>query len=106
MVALELIRVVTLADISTIADTEGGDILLTVDRDTTVAAVTCPFPANPVKGQLMGISTRIQITALTLDSGPNLYPIAGYSGPFTLNANTVFWRVFQTDGGSNRWFPY
>lgn len=105
MVALELIRVVTLADISTIAETN-ADILLAVDRDTTVAAVTCPFPANPIRGQLMGISTRIQITALTLDAGPNAYPIAGYSGPFTLNANTVFWRIFLPDGDSNRWFPY
>lgn len=105
MVSIELIRVVTLADISTIAETT-ADILLAVDRDTTVAAVTCPFPANPIRGQLMGISTRIQITSLTLDSGPNGYLICGYSGPFLLAANTVFWRFFLPDGGSNRWFPY
>lgn len=103
MVSLELIRVVTAQDITSVPET-AADILLVVDRDTTVPAATCPFPINPIRGQLMGISTRIQITALTLDSGPGAIPIVGYTGPFQMNANTVLWWIYEDV--ANRWFRY
>lgn len=100
---LEVIRVTSAADITGIPATE-ADVLLVVDRATTVAAATCPFPAVPRHRQVFGISTRVQITALTLDPGPGAIPISGYTGPFQLNANTIFWRIY--DLPSNRWFPY
>lgn len=103
MISLELIRVVTANDILSIYETT-SDILVAVDRDTTVPAATCPFPFNPIKGQLMGISTRVQITALTLDPGPSLRPIAGYTAPFNMAANTVLWWIYEDV--SNRWFRY
>lgn len=103
MVNLELIRVVTAGDITAIPETT-ADILLVVDRDTTVPSATCPFPFTPVRGQLMGISTRVQITAFTLDSGPGAIPIAGYTVPFQMNANTVLWWIYEDV--ANRWFRY
>lgn len=103
MTSLELIRVVTAGDITAVPET-AADILLVVDRDTTVPSATCPFPINPIRGQLMGISTRVQITALTLDPGPSLRPIAGYTAPFNMAANTVLWWIYEDV--ANRWFRY
>lgn len=102
-VGLEKIRVIDAAGVSTIAETE-ADILVVVDRATTVPSATLPFPANPRDGQLMGISTRVQITALTLDPGPGAIPINGYTVPFNLAANTV--QTWIYDQVSNRWFRF
>lgn len=101
MVSLELIRVTVAADIAAVPETK-ADILLVVDRDTTVPDATLILPVNPIRGQMIGISTRVQITALTLDSGG--IPIVGYSAPFTMAANTVFWRIYEDV--ANKWFPY
>lgn len=103
MVNLELIRVLTASDIANISETE-SDTLACVDRDTTVAAATFRFPYNPRNGQLIGLSTRVQVTALSIDTGPSGRPVVGYSGPFTLNTNTVFWRIYLE--GGDKWFPY
>lgn len=103
MVNLELIRVIDASGVAGIFETT-NDILVVVDRATTVAAATLPFPVNPIRGQLMGISTRIQITSLTLDSGPQAIPISGYTAPFLLAANTVLWWIYEDV--ANRWFRY
>lgn len=103
MDGIEVMVVVDAAGLAGIAETQ-ADILVVVNRATTIAAGTCPFPANPRPRQLMGVTTKVQITALTLDAGPQAIPIAGYSGPFLLAANTVFWRIYIES--ANTWFPW
>lgn len=100
-VGLEKIRVIDAAGLSVIAETE-ADILVVVDRATTIATGTLPFPAAPRDGQLMGISTRVAITTLTLDTGPGAIPVSGSISTLAAGG-TASWIYDQV---SNRWFRF
>lgn len=99
IVNVEKIRVLEAADLSSIAETT-ADILVVCDRATTIPAGTLPFPQNPIDGQLMMVSSRVQITALTLDAGA--IPISG--AITTLAAGGAAAWVY--DLVSNRWFRH
>lgn len=97
--AVEKIRVIDAAGLTAIFETT-NDIFVVVDRATTIAAGTLPFPVVPVDGQLMMVSTRVAITALTLNSGA--IPISGSIS--TLAAGAA--KSWCYDLASNRWFTY
>lgn len=97
LVSVEKIRVVEAADLTGIAETT-ADILIVVDRATTIPAGTCPMPAVPIDGQVFMISTRSAITALTLNS--NGIPISGTITTLAAGG-AAGWTYDQV---SNRWF--
>lgn len=99
MVSVEKIRVIDQAGLTAIFETT-ADIIVVVDRTTTIAAGTLPFPPNPIDGQIMSISTRVAITALTLNTGPQAIPISGSIS--TLAAGGAAGWCY--DLVSNRWF--
>lgn len=93
----EKIRVIDAAGLAAIFETT-ADIFVVVDRATTIAAGTLPFPPTPIDGQIMSISTRVAITALTLNT--NAIPISGSIS--TLAAGAAAGWCY--DLASNRWF--
>lgn len=97
IVNVEKIRVVEAVDLASIAVTQ-ADMLVVVDRSTTIAAGTLPMPANPIDGQVFMVSTRSAITALTLNA--NGIPISGSISTLAAGA-AAGWTY---DVISNRWF--
>jgi len=77
----------------------GSDILIIIDNSATTAALTIPFRATPLDGQLMLISVRSEITALTLTSAK---AIRGQ--PTSLAGECIVGWIFDT--ARDAWFPY
>jgi len=100
MDALEKIRAVTGNDLDAIAETT-MDILVVVDRDTPVVSGECPMPVNPYPKQFFIITTRVDITALTMNANSVGRTIRG--NVTSLPANTSVGWVY--DDVSNAWFP-
>jgi hypothetical protein len=99
IVSTEKIRVTQTADLATVPATT-ADLLLVIDVGTTIAAGTLVFPTAPIDGQSICVSTRSQITAVTLDAGGRA--ISGSIS--TLAAGGVVEWVY--DQASNRWFRH
>lgn len=97
IVSTEMIRVNSVADLQGIPATT-ADILLCIDFAVTVTNGTLTFPTNPINGQIISVTTRSQITNVTLDGGG--IPISGTIG--TLAAGGVVAWVYNQEG--NRWF--
>jgi hypothetical protein len=99
IVSTEKIRVTQTSDLASVPETT-ADLLLVIDVGVTIATGTLVFPANPIDGQTIAVSTRSQVTAVTLNAGS--IPISG--AITTLAAGgTVAWVY---DQASNRWFRY
>lgn len=99
MVNIEKIRVVDQSGLSSIPGTT-ADMLVVVDRATDAPSATLPFPTNPIDGQIYMITSRIEVTALTLDTGS--IPISG--GVTSILAGEIMGWIY--DQVSNRWFSY
>ena len=99
IVSTEKIRVTQTADLASMPETT-SDLLLVIDVGTTIAAGTLVFPVNPIDGQTIGVSTRSQITAVTLDAAGR--SISGSIS--TLAAGGFVEWVY--DQASNRWFRH
>lgn len=97
IVNVEKIRVVEGADLAAIAATQ-ADMIIVCDRATTIPVATLPFPVTPIDGQIFSVSSRVQITTLTLDAGA--IPISGSIS--TLAAGGAASWIY--DLTSNRWF--
>lgn len=99
IVSTEKIRVTQTADLASVPATT-ADILLVIDVAGTIPSGTLVFPANPIDGQTIAVSTRSQVTTVSLNAGT--IPI---SGPITTLAagGTVAWVY---DQASNRWFRF
>lgn len=99
MVNVEKIRVIQGADLLSIAMTE-ADMIIAVDRDTNIVSGTCPMPSSPKDGQIFILSSRIQITNLTMDAaGKAIYGVVN-----TLAAGSSVGWIFDTL--SDAWFRY
>lgn len=96
MVNVEKIRVTQTADLASVPATT-ADLLLVIDVGTTIASGTLVFPANPIDGQILSVSTRSQITSVSLTASP---PISGAISTLAAGG-TVAWVFCQP---SNRWF--
>ena len=90
------IRVTTAQDLLGIYETI-DDLLVIVDRETTIAAGTCPMPSSPVDKQLFILSTKVAITALTMN--PGLKTVRG--NVTSMQADSVVGWVFEAV--SNAW---
>lgn len=99
MVNIEKIRVVQGADLASVPATESDTILL-IDRDSDIANGTLPFPANPIKGQILMVASRINVGSVTLDS--NGRQVIGAIN--TLSANDFVGWIYEEVG--DKWFPY
>lgn len=97
MTGAEKIRVINAADLLSIPETI-ADIILILDRETTLANGTLPFPDNPINGQLYTLITKSQITNFGVDTGTKL--ISGF--PTTLLATEMVSWIFDT--AANTWF--
>lgn len=76
-----------------------ADILIVIDNSATLATLTIPFKADPIDGQLMLISVRSAITALTLTS---VKPIRGAAT--SLAGECIVGWIFDT--ARDAWFIY
>ena len=99
MVNVEKIRITTVGDLASVITTT-SDMALVIDTAGTVAAGTLVFPSAPIDGQILSVSTRSAVTAVTLDGGG--IPISG-SISILAAGGTVSWIY---DLVSNRWFRY
>ena len=90
------IRVTTAQDLLGIYETI-DDLLVIVDRETTIAAGTCPMPSSPVDKQLFILSTKVAITTLTMN--PGLKTVRG--NVTSMQADSVVGWVFGAV--SNAW---
>jgi len=100
MDALNKIRVVTGPDLSEIAETV-MDILVVVDRDTIIVNGNMPMPVNPYPKQFFILTTRVEITNLTVNT--NSVGRTIYGDVTTLAANTSVGWVYEDI--SNAWYP-
>lgn len=98
MVNVEKIRVTQQSDLDAIFQTT-SDIIIMLDRPTTMAAATIPMPLAPVDKQVFMLSTKVPITAMTLNSNGK-----------TVNGNVTTLPIGTTgwffDSVSDSWFPY
>ncbi len=99
LISVEKIRVTQQSDLDVIAETT-ADMLIIIDRATAIPSGTCPLPAAPIDGQVFMISTRVDVTIMTLNT--NSIPISG--NPGAMMAGTIVGWCY--DQVSNRWFPY
>jgi hypothetical protein len=97
MTNVEVIRVTQASDLADIPTTE-ADILLIFDRATTVAVGTLPFPLAPIKGQSYLLSSKIEITSFSVNTGGK--DISGV--PAILPIGVIGW-VYEAV--SDEWFP-
>lgn len=99
MVNIEKIRVTQGADLNSIPGTT-ADMILVVDRDTNIASGTLPFPLTPVDGQIFMVTSRIDVSAITLAGNG-----AAIQGAITsLGAGDFVGWIY--DLISNKWFAY
>lgn len=101
MISVEKIRVVDQSGLTAIFETT-ADMMVVVDRATTIPTATCPMPVAPIDGQIFMLSSRVAITNLTMDAGPQAIPISGTIT--TLAAGGQAGWIY--DLVSNRWFRY
>lgn len=99
MISVEKIRVVDQSGLTAIFQTT-ADMIVVVDRATTVPTATCPMPTAPIDGQIFILSSRVAVTNLTMDAGA--IPISG--NITTLAAGGQAGWIYDTV--SNRWFRY
>ena len=78
-----------------------SDVLVMVDLAATIPALTIALPNNPSDQQLLGMTTRSNITNMNLlitGGGSIVAPVT------TLPAGDVAWYIYNQAG--NRWFKY
>jgi hypothetical protein len=99
METVEMIRVTTGADLAAIALTQ-QDMMVVVDRATAIVNGTMPMPTTPRDKQSFWISSRVEITNLTLDSGgKTVYENISY-----LPANKPAGWFYNLE--ADAWFPH
>lgn len=93
----EKIRATTQQELQSIYQTT-ADMLVVVDRETTIASGTIPMPTNPVDKQEFIVTSRVAITALTMDAGGRTI----YGNITSLPAGVAVGWVYEVL--SNAWF--
>ena len=94
----EKIRATTQQDLTAIAMTI-ADMIVTVDRETTIVNGTIPMPTNPVDKQEFIVTSKVAIVTLTMDAGGRTIHGNITSLPAGVAAGWVYEVV------SNAWFP-
>jgi len=101
MVSAGLIIATVAADLQAVFETQ-SDLIVMVNRLTAIASGTIPMPANPTRGQIFTIVSKVEITALTLDGqGKTVNGSISY-----LAANTAMSYIYGDSSEADAWFPY
>ena len=101
MVNAGLIIATSAADLAAIFDTQ-SDLIILVNRLTAVSSGTMPMPSSPIRGQLFIVTSKVDITSLTMNpQGKTINGNISY-----LPANTSVAWIFGDENEANEWFPY
>jgi len=99
LVNVEKIRVTQASDLDVLPATT-ADMLVIIDRASVITNGALPFPASPIDGQTLFLTTRNAVTNVTLNTnGKNIY-----GSRSTLSAGEVCGWVYDVVADS--WFAY
>jgi hypothetical protein len=101
MIGTELIIATSAADLAAVFETV-SDMIVMVNRATAIANGTMPMPANPIRGQLFTVVSKVEITSMTLNpQGKTINGNISY-----LPANTAMSWIYGDPAQADAWFPH